>query len=139
MAEVKRPLPRTSEADTGEFWAATKDQMLKYQQCQHCQQVVFYPRSHCTGCVEGELVWKEASGEGTLYSFSVVRQSYHPYWREHVPYAVAWVDLDEGPRMLTNITGVEDPTTELTCGQRVMVEWEIHEEVSIPLFRPVSG
>ncbi|MEM8767327.1 MAG: OB-fold domain-containing protein, partial [Pseudomonadota bacterium] len=65
-----------------------------------------------------------------------VRQSYHPFFRSLVPYAVAWIDLDEGPRMLSNITGVEDPGS-LTVGQRVTVEWEEHEELAIPLFRPV--
>ena len=136
MADVKRPLPRSNEADTGPFWSATKAKQLRYQQCSQCQTVVFYPRAHCTGCTEGELSWQTASGKGTLYSYSVVRQSYHPYWREHVPYAIAWIDLEEGPRLLANITGVDDPISELACGMPVEVQWEEHEDVSIPLFRP---
>jgi uncharacterized OB-fold protein len=137
MADVNRPLPSLQEADTGEFWAATRARQLRYQQCDHCGTVVFHPRRHCTGCTSGTLSWRTASGNGTLYTFSVIRQSYHPFFRTKVPYAVAWVDLDEGPRLLTNITGVADPSTELTCGQRVTVEWEAHEELCIPLFRPV--
>ncbi len=53
-----------------------------------------------------------------------------------MPYAVAWIDLDEGPRMLANVTGVEEPADELAIGQRVQLEWEEHEELCIPLFRP---
>ena len=135
--QANRPLPRLDEPDTGEFWRRTKDGVLSYQQCDDCDTIVFYPRRHCTGCLGSNLSWRESKGEGTLYTFSVVRQSYHPFFRTQVPYAIAWVDLDEGPRILTNITGVADPGAELEPGQRVAVEWEQHEELSIPLFRPI--
>jgi len=134
--EVRRPLPRADEADTGEFWRRTSERELSYQQCDDCDTVVFYPRRHCTGCLGSNLSWKVSAGEGSIYTFSVIRQSYHPFFRTRVPYAIAWIDLDEGMRVLSNITGVEDPG-ELTIGQRVTVEWEDHEELSVPLFRPV--
>ena len=136
MADANRPLPTLGDDDTAPFWEATRDRQLRYQQCDDCGTVVFHPRRHCTGCTGGRLSWRTASGKGTLYTFSVVRQSYHPFFRTKVPYAVAWVDLDEGPRLLTNITGVTDPANELTCGQRVVVEWEENEGLNIPLFRP---
>lgn len=136
MSEPTRPLPIANEADTGQFWAATKARRLTYQQCANCGTVVFHPRAHCTGCVDGRLEWKQASGNGTVYTYSVVRQSYHPFFRNRVPYAVAWVDLDEGPRILTNIVGVEDARTGVRVGQRVVVEWEEHKDLCIPLFRP---
>jgi Rubredoxin-like zinc ribbon domain (DUF35_N) len=77
MAEVQRPLPDLTEEDTHEFWAATKGGRLTYQQCAQCDTVVFYPRRHCTGCTSGQLEWKTAKGTGTIYTYSVVRQSYH--------------------------------------------------------------
>ena len=55
-----------------------------------------------------------------------------------MPYAVAYVDLDEGPRFLTNVTGVDDPLAEVFVGQRVELAWEEHEELSIPLVKPAS-
>ena len=141
MSEVKqapsRPLPRTDEPDTGEFWRRTKDKVLSYQRCDDCQTIVFYPRRHCTACLGANLSWHDSKGEGEIYTYSVVRQSYHPFFRARVPYAIAWVDLDEGPRILSNIVGVKDPLTELSVGQRVTVEWEEHEELSVPLFRPL--
>jgi uncharacterized OB-fold protein len=97
---------------------------------------VFYPRRHCTGCLGNNLVWKTASGNGSVYTFSVVRQSYHPFFRQQVPYVVAWIDLDEGPRLISNIVGLEDPLTEVTVGMKVRVEWEQHKALSVPLFRP---
>ena len=136
MADAKRPLPSLKELDTQPFWEATKDKALRYQKCDACGTVVWHPRAHCTGCTSGALSWHTASGKGTLYSYSVVRQSYHPFFRTLVPYAIAWVDLDEGPRVLTNIVGVEDPTTDLACGQPVTLTWEGHEELNIPLFTP---
>ncbi len=131
-----RPLPRTSELDTAPFWKGTKDKEFRYQQCANCGTVVWHPRKHCTGCVDGDLQWHTSSGNGTVYSFSVVRQSYHPFFRNKVPYAVAYVDLDEGPRFLTNVVGVDDPLTDVSIGQKVTIEWEEHEEVNIPLVRP---
>jgi uncharacterized OB-fold protein len=136
MADPTRPLPNLTEADTRPFWEATRETALRYQQCDACGTVVWHPRRHCTGCTSGTLSWHTASGRGTIYSYSVVRQSYHPFFRTLVPYAVAWIDLDEGPRLLSNVVGVDDPTRDLACGQRVTVEWEEHEELSIPLFRP---
>ena len=142
MADAKeqktptRPLPNPKEADTAPFWAATKEGELRYQRCDDCDKVVFYPRHHCTNCLGRNLSWHVSKGEGTVYTYSVIRQSYHPFFRSKVPFAVAWIDLDEGPRILSNLTGVEDPTTEVSIGQRVHVDWEEHEDLSIPLFRP---
>ena len=136
MADVKRPLPSLQEHDTRPFWEATKQRELKYQKCDDCDAVVWYPRSHCTSCLSQSLGWHTSSGKGTIYSFSVVRQSYHPFFRPRVPYAIAWIDLDEGPRVLSNVVGVKDPGQELAIGQRVVVEWEPYDELAIPLFKP---
>jgi len=136
MSDIGRPLPNPNELDTGAFWQATKNGELGYQRCDDCNTVVFYPRRHCTGCLGSRLSWHVASGNASLYSFSVVRQSYHPFFRGRVPYAVAWVDLDEGPRLLTNIVGVKDPGKDLHIGQRLVLEWERHDALAIPLFRP---
>lgn len=136
MVNVQRPLPDATEEDTHDFWAATRSGRLVYQQCAQCDTVVFYPRRHCTGCTSGQLEWKTAKGTGTIYTYSVVRQSYHPYFRSQVPYVVAWIDLDEGLRLVSNVLGVGAPDLSL-IGKRVRVDWETHESVSIPLFRLV--
>ena len=135
MARGDQPLPRFPEPDTQAFWEATKDHELRYQTCDECDGIVFYPRRHCTHCLGKKLSWKTSKGEGTLYTYSVVRQTYHPAFRERVPYVIAWVDLDEGFRILTHVTGIDDPA-EVSVGQRVVVEWQDYDEVSLPLFRP---
>ena len=139
MSEPKRPLPNLHEADTRPFWLATRQKVIRYQQCDACGTVVFYPRRHCTGCLDGQLVWKDSAGIGTVYTYSIVRQSYHPFFRGLVPYAVAWIDLDEGPRLISNIVGIEDPLRDLSIGMRVRVRWEEHDELSIPLFEPAAS
>jgi uncharacterized OB-fold protein len=138
MAEAKRPLPGLFELDTQPFWQATKDHELRYQQCDDCDTVVFYPRRHCTGCLGSSLTWKTSAGQGTVYTYSIVRQAYHPFFRSRVPYAIAWIDLDEGPRLLSNVVGIEDPINDLAIGQRVKVTWEDHDELAIRLFEPVD-
>ena len=105
MSEEKkaptRPLPKLTELDTAEFWRGTKNQEFRYQKCANCGTVVWHPRAHCTGCVDGDLQWHTSAGQGTVYSYSIVRLSYHPFFRGKAPYAVAYVDLDEGPRFLS--------------------------------------
>jgi hypothetical protein len=136
MAEATRPLPKLAEHDTRPFWQATKQKQLRFQRCEDCEALVFYPRAHCPVCGSRSLRWETSAGLGTVYTWSVVRQSYHPFFRTLVPYAVAWIDLDEGPRLLSNVVGVDDPGADVSVGMRVRVEWEEHEELAIPLFRP---
>ena len=136
MADATRPLPSLEDPDSAPFWEATKNHELRYQVCNACNQVVFYPRAHCTHCLSDDLRWEVSKGEGTIYTLSVIKLSRHPFFAGKVPYALALIDLDEGPRLMSNITGVDDPAS-LQVGQRVRVEWEDHETLALPLFRPV--
>ena len=77
-----RPQPRFPEPDTQPFWDATRRQELTYQTCNKCNQVIFYPRRHCTGCGSDDTTWHVSRGEGTVYTFSVVMQSRHPAFKE---------------------------------------------------------
>ena len=135
MADPTRPLPNLRDLDTQAFWLATKEKRLIYQQCADCGAVVFYPRRRCSSCLGANLEWKESAGEGTVYTYSIVRQSYHPFFRSMAPYAVAWIDLDEGPRLVSNVVGLEDPSG-VRIGMRVKVRWEEHEGLCVPLFEP---
>ena len=138
MSESKgRPLPALDELDTAPFWQATTRHEFHYPICRKCAAVVWYPRSHCPRCIDGEIQWQVSTGLGEIYSFSIVRQSYHPFFRGQVPYVVAYVDLDEGPRLLTNIVGLDDPQT-VRIGAKVRLVWEDHEQVAIPLAELVS-
>ena len=134
-----RPQPRFPEPDTQEYWDGVKAGELRYQTCNDCSNVVFTPRQHCTKCGSRNLATKVSKGEGSVYTYSVVRQSGMPGFRELGAYSVAYVDLDEGFRLLTSIVGVNDPTKDIKIGQRVKVEFEKQDEgdYPIPVFRPI--
>jgi uncharacterized protein len=129
-----RPLPRLPEYDSGAFWAATQDHQLIYQRCTDCGRIIFYPRQHCPFCGSFDAGTEVSAGRGSIYTYSVVRRSAHPYFKNYLPYVVAWVELDEGFRMLTQIVNVDAAT--LTIGDRVRVTWEDQQELSVPLFEP---
>ena len=137
MAEARRPLPSFPEPDTEPFWEATKQHELRYQVCDDCGGVVFFPRRHCPHCISLKLSWKTSKGEGTIYTYTVIRQIGHPAFRERAPYVVAWIDLDEGFRMLSNVVVENGDVERIEIGQRVHVTWEDHEDISLPLFTPV--
>ena len=113
---------------------------LRYQRCNACNNVVFTPRAHCDKCGSLELMWQQSAGTGTIYTYSVVRQNRNPAFVDLGAYVVAYVDLDEGFRMMTNIVGIADPLKDVQIGQRVQVEFEPQDsgEYPVPVFRPVA-
>lgn len=126
-----RPLPVLDEADTGPFWRACGEHRLTYQRRRSTGEVVFYPRGHD----DSDLETRESAGRGTVYTFTVVRQHGHPFFRAHAPYTVAYVELDEGFRMLTEV--IAEPGT-VRVGQRVALYWEDHDSTAVPVFRPAG-
>lgn len=136
MDQMPSFLPALDEPDTAEFWKATAEHKLTYQVCTQCDGVVFYPRSHCVHCLSLELEWRESAGTGTLYTYSVVRDNRMPGFAELVPYAVAYVDLDEGFRMLTRLTNVD--VDAIAIGARLRVAWNDKDTVSLPEFEPIG-
>jgi uncharacterized protein len=133
-----RPMPTFPEPDTEAFWEATKQKKLIYQTCNTCNEVVFTPRAHCTACGSRDLTTHDSKGEGSVYTFSVVRQNRQPSFAELGAYSVAYIDLDEGFRILSSVVGVADPTTDISVGMRVKVDFEQQEssEYLVPIFRP---
>ena len=125
-----------SEADTAPFWAATRRHELLYGWCQECDSVVFYLRQHCPSCGSDRVEHRASRGHGTLYTFTVMRQNTQPYFSTICPYAVGYIDVDEGFRILAGLA-VPD-VDKLACGQRVTLTWEDGERCSFPLFRPAA-
>ncbi len=119
MNELPNPAP-TVTPDTEEFWAATARGTLLLRRCDRCGSVIWYPRPFCPECGSLETSWIEASGRGTLYTFTVVHRSGIPGYREARPYVVAYVELTEGPRVMTNIVGCEPDEIEVGMPVRVV-------------------
>lgn len=128
-----RPAP-VPDADGAPYWQAAHDGRLVVQHCATCGANQLYPRDRCLAC-RGEVTWVEASGRGTVYSFTVIRQNYARPFRDWLPYVVALVDLEEGPRLMTNIVGC--PPEDVTIGLPVRATFEAVSDVAgIALFTP---
>ncbi len=120
MSNLPTPAPRVN-AETKPFWDATAEGRLVLPHCNACGFVIWYPRLRCPDCHSTDVSWVDASGLGSIYSFSITRKGQGSY-REASPYVLAYVELDEGPRVMTNIVDC-DPET-LVVGQRVRVVFE---------------
>jgi hypothetical protein len=97
-----KPLPALDPVSTV-YWQAAAEGRLLIQHCPSCGQRQHYPRAVCTGCGETPE-WEEASGRGSVYTFTVIRQNGAPGLRDEGPYVVAMIELDEGPRLMGNVT-----------------------------------
>ncbi|WP_031467233.1 Zn-ribbon domain-containing OB-fold protein [Sciscionella sediminilitoris] len=116
MSETPRP-GRLSTPATAPYWQAAARGRLLLQQCLHCGHTQLYPRTLCVRCWSEDLGWQESAGEGAVKTFTVIEVPGHPAWRAEVPYAIALVELDEGPCLLAGILG-PDPY-DVAVGLRV--------------------
>lgn len=115
--------------ETREFWAGAERGLLMLPRCEDCARAHWYPRAICPMCSGQRLRWIEASGQGTVYAFSPAR-------RADPPYVLAYVTLDEGPTLMTNL--VEAPPEALRIGQRVGVRFRpAPEGRMMPFFEPL--
>ena len=136
MNEYKKPLPAV-QPWTEEFWKAAKQHKLLIQECQECKSKIFYPRKFCPECWSSNLGWIEASGKGKVYSFSVMMDQVEPKFLKDLPYILAFVDLEEGIRMMSRIVGCEPEDVTFDMDVEV-VFGDITDEFSLPYFRPVK-
>lgn len=137
MTWEPRPLP-TVNPETERFWAAATDERLLLRQCQACGLTHYYPRRRCPDCFAPEVEWVEADGTGTVYSYSI--QATILGWPDAaLPLVVAYVELDEGPRMLTNI--VESDPDRVAIGTRVAVRFEptSDDDIAVPVFEVMTN
>jgi uncharacterized protein len=127
MSARKIPAP-VETPETAPFWAAARDRRFLVPACRDCGKSHWYPRAICPFCFSDRIEWREATGNGTIYTFSVMR-------RAPEPYAVAYVTLDEGPTMLTNL--VDCDLDRLAIGQLVrLVLTPTEGGAPVPTFRP---
>ncbi len=133
---IERPVP-SPDSDSQVYWDATREHRLLLQRCTACSAYRFYPRSICPECWSRDFTWEEVEGSGTIYSFTVVRRAPTPAFAPAVPYVVALIDLDEGPRMLSNILGID--VDDVRIDMRVRVAWEdIGDGLALPVFLPAE-
>ncbi|MBK6320618.1 MAG: OB-fold domain-containing protein [Dehalococcoidia bacterium] len=131
--DFPRPLPEADETSQ-EFWDGAMAGKLMLMRCTECGLWRLPSRPHCDGCLSDQFTWEQASGRGAVRTFGVMHQKYHPGWAAIAPYNVTIVELEEGPRLPTNVVGI--PNDRIRVGMPVIVEFEQHEDVALPKFRP---
>jgi uncharacterized OB-fold protein len=126
--------PPEPSLEDAPFWEAAAEDRLVLPRCRSCSTFIWYPRAFCPQCRSTSGVeWVPASGRGTVYSFTVSHRGMGP-WSEHAPYVVAYVELEEGPRVLTNIVGAD--LDSLRIGDAVEAVFQPAGPSKVPRFRP---
>ena len=135
MSEYKKQLPDITSVDKP-FWEAAKRHELMAYKCLNCG--TFYSQAtDCIACDSPQMGWVRVSGKGEVFTFGVYHQLYHPAWKEDTPYNVAWIKLDEGPLIMSNV--VECKNEDIHIGMPVEVVFDdVTEEVTLPKFKPVK-
>jgi uncharacterized OB-fold protein len=136
VAEGTRPLPAPTP-ETKHFWEGTKAGELRLQRCDDCRHTYFPPRPFCPKCASRRVSIVKATGKGKLFSY-VIHQRPAPGFTP--PYAIAVVELDEGPRLMSNIVGCPQTPDALVLDMPLEVTFEKQSDtVTLPLFKPAAG
>lgn len=136
MANDGRPLPKPTP-ETEHYWEGTRTGELRLQSCSACDNTYFPPRPFCPKCGSKDVSIIKSSGKGTLYSYVI---NHLPTPGFTPPFAIAVVELDEGPRLMTNIVGCEQTTEALQLDMPLEVTFEkMSDEISLPMFKPAKS
>jgi uncharacterized OB-fold protein len=132
----RKPLP-TPSPESKRYWEGCRNHELWLPFCRNCEALYFYPRDFCPTCFSWDIEWRKASGRGRIHTFAIQHRAWHPGWQDEVPYVTALVELDEGPRLYTNIIGIDPDPSQIHCDMPVEVIFEdVTEEIALPKFKP---
>jgi uncharacterized OB-fold protein len=138
MPDYTGPIP-VPTPESRPFWEAARRHELSLQRCRACGEYVFYPRAVCPRCFGSDLEWRTVSGRGTLHTFTVVHRGLRGF-PLGPPYVIAVVELAEGPRLMTNLVGVDPDPAKIRIGTPVEVVFEdVSDSIALPRFRPVES
>ena len=130
------PLP-VKQPESDFYWEKAQAHELWLRRCNACERAYFYPRDFCPNCGSRDVSWIQATGRGTLHTFAIVHRAPVPAFRDHVPFVVAMVDLEEGPRIPTNLVDVEPDPEHIHVDMAVEVAFaDVTDEITLPVFRP---
>jgi uncharacterized OB-fold protein len=131
-----RPVPAITP-EMAPFWDAARRHELVVQRCLECGAYRFPAREVCSRCLSRKVGWECVAGTGRVFSIAIMHQAAHPWFAARVPYAVVVVELDEGARMLSTVTGLEPHAIAIGMPVRVAFE-DVTPEVSLPVFQPAA-
>ena len=128
------PAPERNELNAP-YWDALAQGNLAFQRCTPCGHAWLPPRSECPTCLADNYHWEKACGNARLVSWVTYHIAYHPAFKDRLPYTVAVVELGEGPRLISNVVGIDDAPA-LTIDQRLRLVIEREGGTAVPRFTP---
>ena len=135
MTTSRAPLPQPTP-ESQPFFDALKLRRLLIQRCRDCGNAYYYPRPFCPACLSSAVEWEQASGRGKLYSFVINHRAAPGFV---APYIIAVVELDEGPRMMSNLVDVEPDPEMVRCEMPVEIVFDdVDGDITLPRFRPID-
>jgi len=136
MSDAKPWLPELDD-EIAPYFDAAREGRVCLQQCSECARWMYPHRRRCQECGSTDIEWRDASGRGTLYAHALQHRVYHPRHEGRTPLIMAWVDLEEGVRVPTNI--VDADPHELRVGQAMQVTFETFPDGGVvPVFTPAT-
>jgi|SRR6185312_15116003 len=132
MATMRGPIDITDLNQP--YWDALAEGRLTFQRCRKCENAWLPPRNECPRCLEADWAWQDAGGAARVVSWIVYHTAHDETFKDRVPYNVAIVELDEGPRMITNIVGV--PNERIEPDAKVRFVPEQRGELTVACFAP---
>jgi len=132
--DLVKPIPRPSTT-TRPFWDGLNERKVQIQRCEGCDTWVFYPRTRCPSCLSDQLIWREVSGRGVLYTYTLARQPTAPHFADETPQQLAVVELDEGVRMTSTLVNVEP--SDIVIGMRLQPYFDqVTDAVTLLRYQP---
>jgi uncharacterized OB-fold protein len=133
MSDEYLPIP---DQETAPFWKGLAEGKFLLKWCESCEKPHYYPRDFCPYCWSEQTVWREASGRGVVFATTVVRQMGLEPFASRLPYNISIIELEEGPRLLSNVVGTAPD--QVRIGMSVRLAPEVHDEIGLPLFEPAD-
>jgi uncharacterized OB-fold protein len=134
---MPKPMPEPTP-ETQPFWDGAAAGELRIQRCVTTGRFFFYPRPYSPFVIDGPVEWVTVSGDATLYSYNISHLPL-PGFEAEVPYAIAVVELAEGPRMMTNIIGIPNTPENLVLDMPLKVAFQDREGITVPVFTPTGA
>jgi len=135
MTDASRKIAPRPSPETQPFWDGCAAGELRLQRCGPCDELYFPPRTACPRCLSTDVAWETLSGRATLHTYLINHRAAPGF---EAPYAIAVVQLAEGPRMMSNIVGAEQTPEALVLDMELEVTFEQRGDVMLPLFTPVK-
>lgn len=134
MSDIDLPLPIRTEL-TAPYWDSLQQGQLSFQKCRRCGHAWLPARTECPSCLHADWHWVPASGRAKVVSWVVFHIAYHKAFEGRLPYNVALIELEEGPRLISNVVGLPDPNA-LRIDQPVILRIEREGDFALPRFAP---